>query len=537
MQGRKTLPPSLRVTRIALALVAGAIAGVVIATILLILSTHSARADHDSMYLICPDPIEEGNTASMGLRHPGHRVVYAYFFTHEGAYTASPNDFTEYHGVKFESDSDESTLWVPIITTEDDRPEHDEIFAIGFRDDYEWHECRVTIVDDDGPEITRVAISSRPVDGYAYRAGESIDITVSTTAPVEVDGTPLMALFLGDGESSAWRGAEYLTGSGSQHLVFRYRVQPEDFDADGLTVGAAAVADNRTPAYGFAGNIFYKGTDVPIDYTHPGVTGDWKQRVDGRPYVQRARFISSPAGGRGVYRANEVVELAFTFDTRVVVDGDVSIGLYLGLENYNWGEAERRAGYLRGSGSDTLVFGYTIQPGDTDPKGIGLLMGTESTGFGGGGTIKHWDTGIERNPWYRGTGHQPGHKVDTTPPSVSSFGITSRPANDISYTAGETITVQVVFSEGVTVRGVPSLELDVGGAVRQAFVLQDRPDFGSVLEFGYVVQEGDVDYDGVGIGANRLNLNGGSIEGRAGIPADLSHAALPAASEHKVAAD
>ena len=31
------------------------------------------------MYLVCPDPIPEGNTASMGVKRPGHRVVCAYY--------------------------------------------------------------------------------------------------------------------------------------------------------------------------------------------------------------------------------------------------------------------------------------------------------------------------------------------------------------------------------------------------------------------------------------------------------------------------
>ena len=44
MQGRNALPPSPRVTRIALALIVGAIAGVVIATVLLIFSTQAAGA-------------------------------------------------------------------------------------------------------------------------------------------------------------------------------------------------------------------------------------------------------------------------------------------------------------------------------------------------------------------------------------------------------------------------------------------------------------------------------------------------------------
>ena len=55
-----------------------------------------------------------------------------------------------------------------------------------------------------------------------------------------------------------------------------------------------------------------------------------------------------------------------TFNTDVVVEGDVSVDLHLGLVDDNWDEAERKATYLRGSGSDTLVFGYTVRSGDMD---------------------------------------------------------------------------------------------------------------------------------------------------------------------------
>ena len=101
------------------------------------------------------------------------------------------------------------------------RVEHDERFAVGFMVDSVWHQCMVTIEDEDTPRIDHVGISSTPVDGYAYRAGESIDVGVTLDGKVEVDGTPLLALFLGDGNDSAWRGAEYYNGSGTRFLVFR----------------------------------------------------------------------------------------------------------------------------------------------------------------------------------------------------------------------------------------------------------------------------------------------------------------------------
>ena len=492
-----------------------------------------AHADHNSMYVVCPDPIPEGNTGQMGVRRSGYDVKWVVFATDHQYHTADSSDYEEYHGVRFESGSSNS-VWAPVVTKEDSIPEHDETFIMGFWEGGIFHHCVITIADDDSPEILSVDIISSPVDRYAYRAGDSIDVAVGLDKKVDVAGGSTLALFIG-GDGSTWRGAEYHSGSGTRSLVFRYRVQPEDFDPDGIKVGAAAVADDRTAAYGFTGGIFSEGTDVPIDYAHPGVTGDWRQKVDGRPYAQSARMTSTPADGWEAYRANQTIEVSFTFDTDVVVEGDVSVGLHLGLDNYDWTGVERRASYLRGSGTDTLVFGYTVRPGDMDHKGVGLIMGTEDTGFGGSGTIKAKGTDVERNPWYLGTGNQPEHKVDTAPPAISSLSIKSRPANGDAYAVGETVSVEVDFGERVTPSGDLRLELDVGGVARQATLrsVLDRT-FTNALIFDYVVKGGDEDADGIGIGANRLSLNGGGIHDIAGNAAGLSHDTLVADPAHKV---
>ena len=312
-------------------------------------------------------------------------------------------------------------------------------------------------------------------------------------------------------------------------------MQPADFDEDGVSVGADAVSDDREAACGFSGNIYAEGTDVPINYTHPGVNGVWRQKVDGRPYVQSSRVTSSPPEGWSAYRANQTIEVSLTFDTDVVVAGDVTIDLYLGLDNYNWDEAARRAKCLRGSGTDTLVFGYVVRPGDMDPEGIGLILGTEDAGFGGDGTIEGKGTDVERNPWYLGTEHQPDHKVDTEPPTVSSVSIISQPSNGEAYGAGELISVEFAFSEMITPSGDLQVEFDVGRKAREATLRSGvEGSFVNTLVFDYRVQESDDDNDGVAISANRLQLNGGGIHDIAGNAAGLWHPALVANPGHEV---
>lgn len=490
-----------------------------------------AYADHNSIYAVCPDPIPEGNSARMGIRRSGYKVLFAFVFTDSSYHTADSDDFTEYHGDKFEQ-SEGNTLWIPIDTTEDTQPERDETFAIGFWDGGIWHGCVVTIEDDDMPKIISVDLASDPMDGWAYRARDTIDVAVTLDANVEVEGTPLLAPFLSENGTRTWRGASYHRGSGTRELVFRYRVQPQDLGTDGVSVGAAATGDDRTPAYGFVGAINAKGTDAPIDYTHPGIERNWRQRVDGRPYVQNIRTISSPEAGGQTYRANEIIEQAFTFNTRVVVEGDASVTLYLGYDGHNEEGTDRQAAYVRGSG--TLVFRYTVRPGDMDPRGIMVALGTETTGFGGSGTIKAEGTEVERNPWYRGTGNQREHKVDTAPPVASSLTFTSVPANGEAYAAGETISVEVAFSERVTAGGTPYLGLDIGGTTRRAALAADQGP-SDRLVFKYEVQSVDTDNDGISIDANSLRYNDGDIHDDAGNTANISHAGIPADPTQRVA--
>ncbi len=79
----------------------------------------------------------------------------------------------------------------------------------------------------------------------------------------------------------------------------RAEVKPDDLDLDGISVASAATGDDGAPAYGFAGTINAAGTDVPIDYAHPGISPLSEQRVDGRPYVQRTRIRSAASSGVG----------------------------------------------------------------------------------------------------------------------------------------------------------------------------------------------------------------------------------------------
>ena len=101
---------------------------------------------------------------------------------------------------------------------------------------------------------------------------------------------------------------------------------------------------------------------------------------------------------------------------------------------------------------------------------------------------------------------------------------------------------EIRIADGTSQLLLPQLELDIGGVSQYAEVghlpggVRNYNQFPSLtLVFGYTVQEGDVDDDGISIGADAVILEGlTTIEDRSGNDAVLTHDALPSDSAHKV---
>ena len=119
------------------------------------------------------------------------------------------------------------------------------------------------------------------------------------------------------------------------------------------------------------------------------------------------------------------------------------------------------------------------------------------------------------------------------------------PPTGDTYVRGERIRVWVEFDKEVTVTGSPRVALTIGGQTMHAdysgFSVMVTADGGTiidkdVLSFDYFVQATDRDEDGVGIPANALALNGGTIKhaGDGTTDADLAHDAAPADPTRKV---
>ena len=214
--------------------------------------------------------------------------------------------------------------------------------------------------------VEAVEVASQAGPDGAYTEDETVAAAVTFSAPVRVgtaEGTPTLALIAdtaaGDGTI---RRAAYASGSGTSRLVFAYRVS----EADG-SLGAVRVAASGLKLNGGAIVDSAHGTPAVLAFGEaPGVTG-----------------VSIAPEPDGRWATGDTVEVTLGFAEPVTVEGAPSVGLALG-------EDERRAPYLRGSGSDELVFGYTLAEGDgarsaVEVPGDSLDLGDGSIASAGGG--------------------------------------------------------------------------------------------------------------------------------------------------------
>ena len=352
---------------------------------------------------------------------------------------------------------------------------------------------RLQDVDDTDPTVSSLAISSDPGSDRTYAADDEIQVRVTFSETVEVEGTPWLTLELGGGS----RTATYEGGSGRVALVFAYEVAERDSDTDGVGVEA----DSLT------GGTIRDAVDNPAVLDHDGLAADSGHKVDG---VRPALVASGGAVVNGT-------ALTLTFDEPL----DGSSTPEAGDFTVSGGDQTRTVSRVSVSGSTVVL---TLDVGAEH-----LEAGIQVSYTPGTNRIRdvpgNQAEGLSRESVRNDT-------PDTTPPEVESMGITSNPGSDQTYAAEDEIEVTVTFSETVEVEETPQLRLRVGNRTRTAGY--DSGTGTAALVFGYEVADGDEDTDGVSIEAGRIALNGGTIEDEAENVAELAHEALETQAGHQV---
>ena len=132
--------------------------------------------------------------------------------------------------------------------------------------------------DTTPPEVESLGITSNPGSDRTYAAEDTIDVTVTFSETVEVEGTPRLRLRVG----TRTRSAGYLRGADTAALVFGYEVAYGEGDSDGVSVDAGRIVLN--------GGTITDDADNPAELDHEAVAAQASHQVDGvRPaYVSAA---------------------------------------------------------------------------------------------------------------------------------------------------------------------------------------------------------------------------------------------------------
>ena len=129
------------------------------------------------------------------------------------------------------------------------------------------------------------------------------------------------------------------------------------------------------------------------------------------PTITDVAVTSTPAAATDTYGAGETIEVTVTFSEAVTATTGTDFVLSVA--------GRKRAPLSSGSGTTTLVFGYTVQTGDSDDDGIWIgdqdrtLVGNRN-GDPQNGTITSVDTGTAADLTHAALGQQSGHKVDAS---------------------------------------------------------------------------------------------------------------------------
>jgi hypothetical protein len=163
--------------------------------------------------------------------------------------------------------------------------------------------------------------------------------------------------------------------------------------------------------------------------------------------------------------------------------------------------------------------------------GIRPTAGAANTGSGGGGGGWRSSYGDSDRAGAAGANGRIIFTFTKTDSSISSISITSNAGLDNYYKISDGISVTLFASEAVTVTGSPRIAV-VG--LNSKFFTYFSGSGTSTLVFRYIVVTDDSATSGVGIGANTLSLNGGTMVDSAGLNLPLSHLAIAQSTSHRV---
>ena len=263
--------------------------------------------------------------------------------------------------------------------------------------------------------------------GLAADSGHKVDAVkpqLAATGGAVVDGTRLTLTYdeALDGGSRPVSGDFTVSGGDRVRAVTGVRVNGSAVE---LTLDVAAehgetgitvsYTPGMNPIQDTVGNKADGLSNKPVRNETPDTTAPVIEGIE----------ITSNSGTNQTYGVGEAIEVTVTFNETVKVEGTPRLTLRVGIRN-------RTAGYLRGTDTAALVFGYEVADGDEDTGGVSIEAGRIALN---GGTIED-ETENAAELAHEALATQAGHKVDGVRPAFSSAAVDGA---SLTLTCGEAL--------------------------------------------------------------------------------------------------
>ena len=222
-----------------------------------------------------------------------------------------------------------------------------------------------------GGSVSSVAFTNKPASGGYAAIGSHVEVTATFNQAVTVTGTPRIALSPAFGPNGETRHADYVSGSDSASLVFRYTL----VDGDSSAGTSVSVAEDALDADGADGTAAIRaGGTEDVTAAHAAADSGLAVAV-ARPTIVRAFGHPVPGIDADLDGSGETYVEDDSLSIKVRFSDDMSVtGAGAGGENVQVVVAVGSTDYTLnhvGTGGAELEFGtHTVVAADHDTDGI-----------------------------------------------------------------------------------------------------------------------------------------------------------------------
>jgi hypothetical protein len=185
-----------------------------------------------------------------------------------------------------------------------------------------------------------------------YKTGDTLNFICRFNEKIIVTNTGIPSITVTVGTRS--RTASYATGSGTDSLLLRYIILPDDFDNDGIKT-TASITLNNALIKDMAGN------NALLNFTSGLQTND--VLVDAiAPVVNSVQVPPNK-----IHRSGDTLQFIFSFSKGIILNKNDPPVVKITI-----GNIEKELVFTEINGTSRLLFSYIVQYGDLDKNGIGI---------------------------------------------------------------------------------------------------------------------------------------------------------------------